>query len=180
MSRVILILSFFVGVGWIAPRSSEAQVVLLPKSSRGLGRRAAPPRSPQAKEEKAQVETNALTVATNTIPTNSPVNTNRLIYVRVEPKIDPVKAAAEKQAVLKNAIEFEKGRANNGAAWAQYKLGLRYLNGDGVEKDESAARKWLQAAADNGDSQAKVKLQLLDSKGPGPGSEKAPSSLILK
>lgn len=176
MSRATLIIALLIGAGWIAPCSSDAQIVVLPKSSRGMGRRsAAQPKNPSTKEEKVQADTNKVAVVTN-----SPVITNRPIYVRVEPKIDPVKAAAEKEAVLKNAIEFEKSRANNGAAWAQYKLGLRYLNGEGVEKDETAGRKWLQAAADNGDSQAKSKLQLLDSKDSGPAPANSTGRPISK
>src|SRR6059036_47182 len=58
------------------------------------------------------------------------------------PPADPEKA---KQETLKKTIEFEKKNAEKGSAWAQYSLGLRHLTGDGVEKDEAAARKWLEA-----------------------------------
>jgi TPR repeat protein len=161
------------GVSWVTPHS-QAQITLIPKNGRTYGHRAATrktAKSPADKSEKAESgSTNSAAVTTN-----STVNTNRPIYVRVEPKIDPAKAAAEKETVLKNAIEFEKSRANNGASWAQYKLGLRYLTGDGVEKDTTVGRKWLQTAADSGDSQAKAKLQLLDSNGPDAISAKAPA-----
>ena len=43
-------------------------------------------------------------------------------------------------------------------------MGLRHLTGDGVEKDEAAARKWLEAAAKNDDSRAKKKLEELNEK----------------
>jgi TPR repeat protein len=161
------------GLTWAAPRS-QAQLTLIPKNGRGYGHRAAARKTAKPPAEKTE-KTAPAPATPAAAPTNSTVNTNRPIYVRVEPKIDPVKAAAEKEAVLKNAIEFEKSRANNGAAWAQYKLGLRYLTGDGVEKDTTVGRKWLQTAADSGDSQAKAKLQLLDSNGPEAISAKAPA-----
>jgi TPR repeat protein len=164
------------GLSWVAPHS-QAQLTLLPKSGRTSGHRAAARKTTKPPADKAENTAQSSSASAN-VATNSTVNTNRPIYVRVEPKIDPAKAAAEKEAVLKNAIEFEKGRANNGAAWAQYKLGLRYLTGDGVDKDVTTGRKWLKAAADGGDSQARAKLQLLDSNGPDPVPAKssAPSS----
>ena len=77
------------------------------------------------------------------------------------PPADPEKA---KQETLKKTIEFEKKNAEKGAAWAQYALGMRHLTGDGVEQDEAAARKWLEAAAKNDDSRAKKKLEELNEK----------------
>ncbi len=77
------------------------------------------------------------------------------------PPADPEKA---KQETLKKTIEFEKKNAEKGSAWAQYSLGVRHLTGDGVEKDEAAARKWLEAAAKNNDSRAKQKLEELNEK----------------
>jgi len=77
------------------------------------------------------------------------------------PSADPEKA---KQETQQKAVEFEKKNAEKGAAWAQYALGLRHLTGDGVEKDEAAARKWLEAAAKNDDSRAKKKLEELNEK----------------
>lgn len=168
-------------LSWLAPQPTEAQIVLLPKSSPAAARRNNAQRKstkpqPDQNQPSTPAATNAVT-STNTVAaaTNLQAKPNRPVYVRVEPKIDPAKAAAERETVLKNTIEWEKTRANNGAAWAQYKLGLRYLAGDGVEKDENAGRKWIQAAADSGDRQARAKLQLMDSKGSGPAAS-APDS----
>ncbi len=135
------------------------------------GRHYAPPRNqpppappaPKPEDSKPLVATNA---------PEPIITTNRPIMVRVEPKPDPVKVAAEKEAVLKNTIAYEKARANEGSSWAQYKLGVRYLNGDGVEKNETTARKWQQVAADNGESQAQNKLKTLNSKVNGAGGSK--------
>ena len=76
----------------------------------------------------------------------------------------PADAEKAKQETLKKTIEFEKKNAEKGSAWAQYALGLRCLTGDGVEKDEAAARKWLEAAAKNDDSRARKKLEELNEK----------------
>ncbi|MBI3875696.1 MAG: SEL1-like repeat protein [Verrucomicrobia bacterium] len=53
-------------------------------------------------------------------------------------------------------------RAESGSAQAQYDLGLRYLTGDGVEKDDGKAREWLQKSADGGNAQARNKLNSLN------------------
>jgi TPR repeat protein len=74
------------------------------------------------------------------------------------PAVDPVKAQAEKDAQLQRTIEFQKKRAEDGSPTAQYDLGLRYLSGDGVEKDIDLANKWLKAAAKNGNKDAEKKL----------------------
>jgi len=157
---VLSILLLALGLGWFdSPLVCAQQLIMLPK-----GRRYAPPRNPPAttppapkqEEPKAQIATNS---PDPVVPTNRPK------LVRIEPKPDPAKVAAEKESVLKNTIEYEKTRANEGSGWAQYKLGIRYLNGDGVEKNEATGRKWLQVAADNGESQAQSKLKALDSKG---------------
>jgi TPR repeat protein len=76
----------------------------------------------------------------------------------------PADLEKAKQETLKKTIEFEKKNADKGSAWAQYSLGLRYLTGDGVEKDEDVARKWLEAAAKNDDTRAKKKLEELNEK----------------
>lgn len=76
----------------------------------------------------------------------------------------PVPAAAlagsdfDKTEVEKRVISFQKQRAQEGSASAAYELGLRYLKGDGVEKDTERARQWLALAAKSGSSQAQQKL----------------------
>jgi TPR repeat protein len=75
------------------------------------------------------------------------------------PAVDPERAKAEKEAAAKRTVEFQKKRAEAGSASAQYDLALRYLKGDGVEKDLAAAKKWLAAAAKNGHTLAAKKLE---------------------
>ena len=75
--------------------------------------------------------------------------------------VDPEKAKAEKEATVKRIVEFQRKRAEAGSATAQYDLAMRYLKGDGVEKDLALAKKWLQAAAKNGHTLAPKKLEAL-------------------
>jgi TPR repeat protein len=58
-----------------------------------------------------------------------------------------------------NAIEFLKKRVAEGSISATYKLGLRYLEGDGVEIDKAEAIRLLKLAAERGDKKAAEKLQ---------------------
>ncbi|GHT63435.1 hypothetical protein FACS189451_10160 [Bacteroidia bacterium] len=51
-----------------------------------------------------------------------------------------------------------KKAAEQGAAIAQYELGLCYENGKGVTKDYSQAAYWYKKAAEQGDAIAKVKV----------------------
>lgn len=76
----------------------------------------------------------------------------------------PEKTKEQKAETVRKTVEFQKKRADAGAPTAQYDLGIRYLTGDGVEKDGELARKWLKAAATNGNSQAVKKLAELDKK----------------
>lgn len=55
-------------------------------------------------------------------------------------------------------LAFQRKRATDGEASAQFDLGLRYLTGKGVEKSDSEARVWLQKAAAQGHAKAKAKL----------------------
>ncbi len=72
--------------------------------------------------------------------------------------VDPVKAKAEKEELTKRTVEFQKKRAEAGSPSAQYDLGVRYITGDGVEKNLVTARKWITAASTNGHFYASKKL----------------------
>ena len=54
--------------------------------------------------------------------------------------------------------------AEAGNAAAQYNLGLRYRDGDGVSADLHESEKWLRKAADHRNPEAKLALQLLASR----------------
>ncbi len=77
------------------------------------------------------------------------------------PAVDPEKERSEKEATVKRTVDFQKMRAEHGSPSAQYDLGVRYMTGDGVDKDLPEARKWLEAAAKNGHTWAPKKLEEL-------------------
>ena len=78
--------------------------------------------------------------------------------------VDPAKEKAKQEEVLKKTIEFQKKRAAEGSPSAQYELGLRYLYGDGLEKNDAEGRKWIEQSAKNDYTPAKKKLEELEGK----------------
>jgi TPR repeat protein len=75
--------------------------------------------------------------------------------------VDPAKAQAAKDQATRKTIEFQKRRAEEGSSTAQYDLGIRYIKGDGVERDEAKGRVLLEASAKNGFNPAVKKLSEL-------------------
>ncbi len=61
------------------------------------------------------------------------------------------------------AAQWVARAAGEGNAAAEYNLGLRYREGDGVAVDEDEAVKWLQKAAARQSSDAQVALGVLTS-----------------
>ena len=57
--------------------------------------------------------------------------------------------------------------AELGDSEAQYKLGLMYLDGQGVKKDETEAVRWLRKAAEQGQPDAQLRLGWMYKKGQG-------------
>ncbi len=92
------------------------------------------------------------TAKASTITTNAPAPARAIAAVNT--------AAADE--AKQKAFEAQMKRAEQGSSYAQYELAVRYLTGNGVEKDESAGRSWLEEAARNGSSDAVRKLQSLD------------------
>jgi TPR repeat protein len=64
----------------------------------------------------------------------------------------------EESAEAKKKLQWQMERAEKGSDPAQYALGMRYLNGEGVDKDLDKAKKWLREAAKNGNADARKKL----------------------
>ena len=65
---------------------------------------------------------------------------------------------AERKRLNENALAFQRERAAAGSATAQRSLAVRYLTGDGVEKDELKGMDLLRKAAAGGDSAAQKEL----------------------
>ena len=63
-----------------------------------------------------------------------------------QPTIDYRQRGTQSSEVLMGVAR----RAEAGDAEAQYKLGMSYLRGDGVEKDLVEAARWFQRAAEGG------------------------------
>ena len=93
------------------------------------------------------------------------------------PKAPPTAAQLEQQKMEqsieeKKKLQWQMDRAEKGSDPAQYALGMRYLEGKGVEKDLKKARKWLEASAKQGNADAKKalaehpELPSLDAKAP--------------
>lgn len=64
-------------------------------------------------------------------------------------------------AKMAAALEQARAGAQRGDAAAQNKLGMIYLNAEGVAQDKAEAKKWLQQAADQGQSDAQQTLAML-------------------
>jgi len=85
----------------------------------------------------------------------------------------PVQAARVDPDREQRVINFQRQNAISGNPSAQYDLGMRYLKGDGLEKDLEQARHWLSLAAKAGNGRAKKQLAALPapSNKPAAGSE---------
>jgi TPR repeat protein len=89
--------------------------------------------------------------------------------VTPKPVVAPVyKPSLDKDELEKRVIAFQQQRSEAGSASAQYELGMRYLQGRGVDKDPSLARKWLTLSAAQGNTEAQIALAKLP---PGSPSE---------
>jgi hypothetical protein len=71
------------------------------------------------------------------------------------------KAAAQKQAAAARALKYNQDDAAKGDAYGLMRMGERYRDGDGVEKDLAKAKEYLQKAADAGSPTAAEELSKL-------------------
>jgi TPR repeat protein len=149
--KTVSLICLLAAIQFIFVPDSDAQ------SARQLTRKIVPPSNKPPPAGGAPATKPAPTPSRAVPPTSGTTNA----VPAPPPPADPEKA---KEEALKKTIEFEKKNAEKGSAWAQYSLGLRHLTGNGVEKDEAAARKWLEAAAKNDDSRAKKRLEELNEK----------------
>ena len=65
------------------------------------------------------------------------------------------------------AVSWYQKAADQGDAEAAYNLGLMYDEGQGVERNESLARKWLSKAVAGGNSDARQRLALVEQESSG-------------
>lgn len=76
------------------------------------------------------------------------------VYINVDPR--PL--SPQQMKIESNRVAWLRSEATNGVASAQYDLGMRYLSGKGVGKDQALAREWLEKAAAKGHTYAKRAL----------------------
>ncbi len=131
--------------------SIQAQATSVKRITRGLPGSSPPAQAPSSKPVSAPV------VAI--VPAQGSTNATNLFF-----NAAPGKTEKEKDELLRKTIEYQKKRAGEGSATSQYDLGMRYLKGDGLDKDLELARKWLTMSADGGNNQAREKLLELDKK----------------
>ena len=129
-------------------------------------------RSPRDYTKRIAPLTTPPASGTKPAPTPAPAQPAPPAAQYVTPPTDPAKAKADKEAALKRTVAFETKLAEGGTAWAQYELGLRYLKGNGVEKNAETGRSWLEKAARNGDEKAVQKLAELDATKPAAAASK--------
>jgi len=91
----------------------------------------------------------------------APVHPVATASVAVAP-VDPTAEAARRAEIATNAFAWHKQQADAGSAYAQYQMGMHYLNGDIVPKDLAIAREWFLKSAKQGNDDAYEKLKSLD------------------
>lgn len=160
-ARVLLLLFAIVFSG-----ASQAQITSARSYSRRvIGPTNAPSRTPTNNTAKAA----ATSRKTNAPPAAPPPPTVRVVpFPGTATATETAKPKGPSEETVRKTVEFQKKRAEDGSTTAQYDLGMRYLTGDGVEKDPETARRWLEAAAKAGHSQAAKKLEELGKKEPAP------------
>ena len=79
-----------------------------------------------------------------------------------------LQAHAENDRTAANeAFEQAKKAAEQGNASAQYSLGLRYMDGRGVAKDDAEAVRWYRKAAEQGNANGQFELGFMYENGKG-------------
>ncbi len=60
-----------------------------------------------------------------------------------------------------NIVDWLHSRAERGVDWAQFALGVKYANGEGVSRDNAAAFHWYKKAAEQGYTMAQTGLGIM-------------------
>jgi hypothetical protein len=80
----------------------------------------------------------------------------------VKPEPNPGTGQPDTKAdVAARILKSHQDLADQGDAYGELRMGLRYRDGDGVPQDRDKAREWLQKAADQGDPDAATALSQL-------------------
>lgn len=165
MKRISLILLALLVIQWTALSTVRAQGVY--NRAKSMARRVAPSPYPTAPPRSSPYQTPP--AAAPTAPAPRPPAAYAPPAAGIVPSAQPARVPGLRptagpgkelpEEVVRKTVEFQKKRAEDGSATAQYDLGMRYLKGDGVEFDEEKGVKWLQAASKNGSNTAAKKLK---------------------
>ncbi len=80
------------------------------------------------------------------------------LCIEGRPKVHTAATAAYRRKDYAAAFRHFKSQAHRGNAYAQMKLGIMYLRGQGVPQDYGLAAKWTRAAAEQGNANAQCNL----------------------
>ena len=78
---------------------------------------------------------------------------------------------------VKVVVQRNRERAEAGDKWAQTKLGMRYLEGDGVERNDVEAKRWLRLAAEQGSQPAAKALEGIGLRAPSAPAQTAEAEM---
>jgi hypothetical protein len=94
--------------------------------------------------------------------------------VRCGPRPRPI-SPEQKAEGEGRALQWNQELADKGDAYGQYRMGTRFLNGEGVPKDLEKAREYLSKAAAQGDPSAAAELAKLPAPSPAPQTNSTPA-----
>ncbi len=154
MKKTSLILAALFGIQMLASPTAHAQGVY--NRAKSMARRVAPSPNPAPPVRSSPYQMQ---------PSAAPAgNYAQPVQGQLVPGPRPSGATTKElpEEVVRKTVEFQKKRADEGSPAAQYDLGMRYIKGDGVERDEEAGLKWLDKSAKNGSNQAVKKLKEFD------------------
>lgn len=98
----------------------------------------------------------------------TPIRTPQTVAPKTNSPALPVTRSTEKSALEMHydrsdpVLESQKQNAAKGMPESQYVLGMRYLDGIGVEKDEAKGKELLKKAADQGHAKSRLKLKEIE------------------
>jgi TPR repeat protein len=97
------------------------------------------------------------------VTTNAP-HTNVTEKVKSDlPRPQPITEASGPEYNDRDPLlNYQREQAEKGNPESQYAMGVRYLNGTGVDQSDSLAREWLEKASAGGNLKARARLREMD------------------
>lgn len=155
---VVLLLVLMTGRSAAQSDGSHAQGAIVADNSQTTNASTALPEAPD-KVISDTAQSNTTSIASVAVP-SLPQPHEPFLYAR--PVIRRSDITNEGNEREKRLMEWIMDRAEEGSLSAQYELGIRYLTGRGVVKNEDLGRGWLQKAAKLGDMDAYEKFKNTD------------------